>query len=68
MEVCATLPHFPPDATEVLLGPGAAPFPRTQKDADGGQNPLQSAAQSEWTKQGGNAILSEREQHLHQLE
>lgn len=46
----------------MLLGPGAAPFPRTQKDADGGQKSTQSATRPEWTKQSQSSKVSEREQ------
>lgn len=65
IEVCATKLHFVLDLTEVLLGPGDATLLPPQKAADGGQNPLESAEHSEWTKQSQNGIMSEREQPTH---
>ena len=62
IEVCATTPHFVPDRTERLLSPRTASTPRTQKAADGGQNPLESKDESEWTKQRKNCKIPEREQ------
>ena len=56
IEVCVTPPHFPPDPTERLLSPRTASTPRTQKAADGGQNPLETSEHSEWTKQSQNEI------------